>query len=236
MTEDMGARLKEARIKAGYKYASEAARALGVGETTYRAHENGANNFNAEEAKKYARKFDTSAQKLIFGNELNVSTGARVSSGASNDNTNLIPHLAVMAGMGGGGVAEHVNTSENGITFQKDAIRDHWKVPDFVLDRMGVSRKNLFVLTGNGDSMLDTIHDKDAVFIDSSVRSPSQDGIYAIGDPFYGVIVKRLTYIGVIDDEPTFRISSDNKDHPSKEEKLSQIDVYGRFCGLLSFA
>lgn len=60
-------RLREAREKAGYKYASEAAAALGLATSTYRAHENGQNDFGLEEAETYARKFNVSAIWLLKG-------------------------------------------------------------------------------------------------------------------------------------------------------------------------
>lgn len=62
-------RLREARIKAGYKHASDAANALGVTASTYRAHENGQNDFGLEEAEVYARKFNASAIWILKGSE-----------------------------------------------------------------------------------------------------------------------------------------------------------------------
>lgn len=50
-------RLREARVNAGYRHASAAANALGVLASTYRAHENGQNDFGLEEAAVYAKKF-----------------------------------------------------------------------------------------------------------------------------------------------------------------------------------
>lgn len=51
-------RLRQAREKAGFRYASEAATALGITASTYRAHENGQNDFGLDEAAVYAKKFD----------------------------------------------------------------------------------------------------------------------------------------------------------------------------------
>jgi phage repressor protein C with HTH and peptisase S24 domain len=51
-------RLRQARITAGYRFASDAANALGIVASTYRAHENGQNEFEFAEAKIYARKFN----------------------------------------------------------------------------------------------------------------------------------------------------------------------------------
>lgn len=66
---DMGERLRKARIKAGYKYASAAAKALGVTESTYRAHENGQNEFGIDEAEIYAKRFNVSALWLLTEKE-----------------------------------------------------------------------------------------------------------------------------------------------------------------------
>lgn len=50
-------RLREARVNAGFRFASDAANALGITASTYRAHENGQNDFGLEEAEVYAKKF-----------------------------------------------------------------------------------------------------------------------------------------------------------------------------------
>lgn len=52
-------RLRLARERAKFKYASDAAAALGIPPSTYRAHENGQNDFNLDEAKVYGKKFNT---------------------------------------------------------------------------------------------------------------------------------------------------------------------------------
>ncbi|APG84923.1 C: repressor protein C [Sinorhizobium americanum CCGM7] len=61
-------RLRQARIKAGYRFASDAANALGIVASTYRAHENGQNEFEFAEAKIYARKFNVDPVWLMGGN------------------------------------------------------------------------------------------------------------------------------------------------------------------------
>lgn len=58
-------RLREAREKAGFRYASEAANALGITASTYRAHENGQNDFGLDEAAAYAKKFRVDALWLL---------------------------------------------------------------------------------------------------------------------------------------------------------------------------
>jgi len=66
MTE-MAKRLREARVSAGYSSASAAARAHGWGASTYIAHENGQNDYDAKQAQEYAKAFKTGAEWLIWG-------------------------------------------------------------------------------------------------------------------------------------------------------------------------
>lgn len=64
---DMGDRLRRARIAAGFDSAAKAAAALGVSASTYRAHENGQNDYNTDEAERYGKKFGVSAAYLLTG-------------------------------------------------------------------------------------------------------------------------------------------------------------------------
>lgn len=65
--EDQAKRLREARERAGYESARKAALAHGWGVSTYAAHENGQNAYNAEKAEMYAKAFKTRADWLMFG-------------------------------------------------------------------------------------------------------------------------------------------------------------------------
>ena len=62
------ARLRWAREQK-YRSGAEAARALGMGTSTYNAHENGQNSFDFKQAEIYAQKFGVSATWLLKGNE-----------------------------------------------------------------------------------------------------------------------------------------------------------------------
>ena len=68
--ETMGDRLRAARMQK-YASANKAAEALGIPASTYRAHENGQNEFSPEEAERYARKFGSSAAFLLTGEARN---------------------------------------------------------------------------------------------------------------------------------------------------------------------
>lgn len=60
-------RLQKARAKAGYESATDAARAFGWNEITYRAHENGGRGLKPKVAEQYAKAFKVSAGWLLTG-------------------------------------------------------------------------------------------------------------------------------------------------------------------------
>lgn len=67
--EGIAARLRSARIKAGYKRASHFAERVGVLPVTLRAHENGQNGFPRDTAKLYADALGVSVHWLLYGVE-----------------------------------------------------------------------------------------------------------------------------------------------------------------------
>lgn len=60
-------RLKEARVKAGYESAQEAAAAMGCAASTYIQHENGLRGYPAARAQRYAKFFRTTPEWLLYG-------------------------------------------------------------------------------------------------------------------------------------------------------------------------
>lgn len=68
----MGDRLRNARKAAGYGSATKAAEALGIKDSTYRAHENGQNEFSAEDAELYARRFGVTAGYLLLDEPIDL--------------------------------------------------------------------------------------------------------------------------------------------------------------------
>jgi transcriptional regulator with XRE-family HTH domain len=148
------------------------------------------------------------------------------------DQTGEIPEIDLVAGLGGGGLSIVENTSKNGITFHKEAVRDHWRLPDWMLSRMNVRANHVAAFPSQGDSMTPTIDDGDVVFIDTRHRVPSPPGIYALADEFGGVIVKRLEVTSRPGDEIiTVQISSDNPRHTTRELTLDEIQIIGRYIG-----
>lgn len=70
-------RLTEAREKAGYDSAADAARAMGVKLQTYYSHENGGSGLKPAVAERYARKFRVSLEWLLTGRgDMSTSNGA----------------------------------------------------------------------------------------------------------------------------------------------------------------
>ncbi|MBB4015108.1 MULTISPECIES: helix-turn-helix domain-containing protein [Chelatococcus] len=64
---DIGGRLKAARMQGGYASAAVAARTFGWSEVTYRAHENGTRTVSVSMAKIYADAFGIDIGWLLLG-------------------------------------------------------------------------------------------------------------------------------------------------------------------------
>lgn len=73
MNNIMPDRLREARIKAGYESAADAARAFGWEIPAYRHHENGTRAFDVEAAKRYARAFRVNPGWLLALDKVEVA-------------------------------------------------------------------------------------------------------------------------------------------------------------------
>ena len=64
---DMNDRLRNARMAAGFASATDAIEYCKWKGSTYRAHENGQNNFNVEYAARYGKAYGVSASWLLLG-------------------------------------------------------------------------------------------------------------------------------------------------------------------------
>ena len=71
----MHSRLRKARKQAGYNTATDAIKACGWRNSTYRAHENGQNNFSVEDAENYAKAYGVTAAWLLLGAEAGAEEG-----------------------------------------------------------------------------------------------------------------------------------------------------------------
>jgi len=144
----------------------------------------------------------------------------------------FIDEVDVHAGMGGGGLSIIENTTENGFQFAAEAIRDHWRLPDYVLNRFNARPQHIKAFQADGDSMLPTIVGGDVVFADTRHRVPSPPGVYVLADQFGGVVVKRLEVISRPSEDPVqVRIISDNPRHSPQELTLDEINIIGKYVG-----
>lgn len=72
MDDTPGERLKKARIAAGFDSTVEAARALGISQSTYAQHENGLRGIPKDKAPLYARRFKVTEEWLLYGKGKNA--------------------------------------------------------------------------------------------------------------------------------------------------------------------
>lgn len=169
-----------------------------------------------------AAESDSTDAPMTAGSE----TGIRgIPEGAS-------PQLDVTAGMGGGGltiVSEGV-PGKHGMTFAAENISDFWRVPPAMLLAMGgVAARDITFVPVQGDSMVPTLQEGDVVVVDTRHRWPSPAGVYALNDPFGGIIVKRLEITSrPSDDEILVSVISDNSKHPPQVWSASELRIVGR--------
>lgn len=152
--------------------------------------------------------------------------------GRTRGSKDLIDEVDVVSGLGGGGLSIIENTTANGFQFAAEAIRDHWMIPTYMLNRFNAQPRHIKAFPAQGDSMAPTIEDGDVVFVDTRHRVPSPPGVYVLADEFGGVVTKRLEVISRPSDEVvTVRISSDNPNHKDRELTLDEINIIGRYVG-----
>src|SRR5271155_2714475 len=103
-----------------------------------------------------------------------------------------------------------------------------WIFPQsFVRDQLHTSAERLLVLGISGDSMAPTLTPGDRVVVDTSHKSPTPDGLYAIRDTFEGIVVKRLQLLRSA--RPArVKIISDNSNHATEEVPLNELDIVGK--------
>lgn len=98
MDETMGQRLKSARIAVGIESARAAAKRFGWTLSTYAAHENGQNNFDAEVANAYAKAYRVSAAWLLTGEGYRAPSAPSAPSELETEDSSAtdIPHIPAL--------------------------------------------------------------------------------------------------------------------------------------------
>lgn len=213
----MGERLQTARKAAGYSSAAKAARALGVTESTYRAHENGQNEFSKDEAVVYGRKFKASPTYLLYGDGETIQAAVAVPPESGD-----VPQFNIHAGMGNGGLLS-VMVDGDGLAIDPSDSDGFWTFPASVK----AGHRNLrrtYAMPVTGDSMEPTLVGGAFVFVDTSHTVPSPPDIYAIdyGD---GLMIKRIE---LVPQSELVRVISDNDRYRTYEMRREELRVYGR--------
>ncbi|PST22001.1 phage repressor protein C [Mesorhizobium plurifarium] len=174
MSERAG-RLREARVKAGYRFASDAANALGIVASTYRAHENGQNDFELSEAEVYGRKFNVDPLWLLTG------TDRRISIGATSDSMMTpvdAPNARIGAKVIGQGkkipVFGQAVGGVDGEFIMNGNVLYEVMAPPILSDISGA-----YAVSVSGDSMYPRYEDGEVCFVDPSRRVRKGDYVIA---------------------------------------------------------
>lgn len=229
----MGDRLRAARLTK-FDSANKAAAAIGVSPSTYRAHENGQNDFGPEEAERYARKFGTTAAYLLTGDRsrrlvesFDPDAPAEEPSEELADEQHPhkeagdVANLNIRGGLGLGS-PEGVE-KDNGGQIYADHVSGFWSFPP-ALKATWRNMPQVYSLPVEGDSMEPTLGSGSYVFIDTMHTVPTPEDIYACdyGD---GLTIKRLQLVPRTD---KIMVKSDNSRYDSYELRREDVRVYGR--------
>lgn len=144
---------------------------------------------------------------------------------------NSIPDVLVNIGAGAGGVGE---VSASGLV-TGNVVRGEIVLPDYLLADMTRSQPGLIhSLRVDGDSMYPTLLSGDRVFVDTTVRTCGQGGVFALYDKILDeVIVKRLSIVAN-GGEKFVEIRSDNPKDVSRRVLAKDIVVIGRVVGRIT--
>lgn len=238
----MGTRLRNARILAGFTSATTAADALGVSASTYRAHENGQNEFGPEEAAHYGRKFQTTAAYLLTGTGEPLGRDQRKPAGRQSK-SDQVPELDTRAGAGGGGIVDLINVSDDhGNQLSAEVVKDFWRMPEsFLRGELRVDASKALIVEVSGDSGYDptnpyapgSIFPGDRVIVDARDRRPSPPGPFLVYDGT-GLVVKLCEPVHG-SDPPTIRLLSRNPTYTPYTIALDDGHVIvGRVRGRIS--
>lgn len=238
-------RLKEARIAAKFPKASEAARALGVTESTYLGHENNSRQFDFDTAEKYGRKFGVRAAWLLNGEEprsRRAGVTKQAEAGRESHRTVELIEPETRAGAGGGGLAfADVAKSENGLTFSADLERDRWGIPaTFLRGQLRITGDGA-VVEVYGDSMYDpadpgapgSLFPGDRVIIDLLDKAPSPPGHFLVWDGV-GLVVKLVEIVRGAHDPARIRLKSRNPRYEAYEATEDEATIIGRVRGRIT--
>lgn len=231
--DDMHKRLRNAREAAGMKSAAEAARKVSINESTYRAYENGQNEYGPEEAEIFARVFRSDAGWLLLGTKkknVDETTERLIDTYSSGELRNgskkrSIPQIDAEAGAGDGNVGEVIQIASGGI-MSGHLVVDEWVIPRL---NLGMAPARVVALPVVGTSMLPSLGPGDVVFVDIQSSGVRNGEIYVI-DEGDGPMVKRIRLNRNV--EPvTIDIISENASVGMVTRPAEIVRVIGRVIG-----
>lgn len=207
-------RLREARERAGFERAVDAANRFGWAAPTYHGHENGSRGFKKDTALAYAKAFKVSPGWLLYG-QPGFEEAERSFASPTPESNDLVPVYNVHASAGHGSFIEEEEIAER-LAFPSEYLRHVTKADP----------KNLAIIGVKGDSMLPTLKDDDLVMLDTSKTDLSYDGLFVMRDGGNALLVKRITRASQKD---FILIKSDNAAmYPPIERHLSEVEVVGK--------
>ncbi|RFC66482.1 LexA family transcriptional regulator [Fulvimarina endophytica] len=242
---EMSDRLRQARVEAGYGSASAAAAAVGINPSTYRAHENGQNEFGPEYATLYGRRFSVAPGWLLTGSgderveadtdfERHEERGAFSSASAYRPKRpGGVPEVDVQAGAGEGRVGEIVQMTANGQAFSAHPVVAEWVFSDDWLAELRAKSSGSIVLPIVGDSMRPNYQPGDRVLVDLRQTQFMDGVVFLISVDDDAPSVKRLTKV-YRSDPPMVTVISDNEAIPNRDIEAEYVKIIGRIVGRLT--
>lgn len=255
---EQAARLKDARVRAGFTSARDAALRHQWNVNTYKAHESGRNGVGPADVARYAKAFRVDPAWILVGAGVGTRELTRVPSGqefrpdpdfdASLTGTGFAkdvpfkpslargrPEIDAKAGAGHGSVGEHqVVAIAAGGTVTGHRVVGEWVIPDAVYrSELHAAPSAVFVMAVDGESMRPTLEPGDRIFVDGQRSAFTSDGIYLIDDGDGEPRVKRLEKV-LFSQPPAVVVRSDNPGHGEQTVRLDALRVLGKVCGRLT--
>ncbi|KAF2991133.1 helix-turn-helix domain-containing protein [Methylocystis sp. MJC1] len=192
-----------------------------------------------EWAERLAPHLGVKPVELLFGSEDEASPQATGEVVNSDGEKITLPEGAIgevdsRAGLGGGQhVPEAFEATDEGWRVVDAMKPEPWILPpSFVRSGFRAPISSIIAMTTQGESMAPTINHGDVVFIDTTHQRISPPGLYAMRDIYGEIIVKRLEAFRE-KGEAMVRIESDNPSHGERFERIADIQIVGRICGMM---
>src|SRR5262249_16099098 len=227
----MAGKTKSRQQKTGLYYAREArgmsrselVKRSGVSKQQLSRLENGMIRLRLDHLKPFSNALGYSPDQILLLGRYPGTFGTQIQESAKGS-TEHVSELASTAEVGA--APAKLRGRKEGRHVERIRAED-WALPaSFITNQLEASAKDLLVIEAEGDAMAPTIMSRDKVVVDTSQKTPSPDGLYAIRDQFDNVIIRRLQLLRAA--QPSrIKIISDNPKHAAEEVPLSQLEIVG---------